>query len=58
MTGQGSGRFGRRIVLPNAVALAAGVTVGMIVDSAGGAGLAALVFACLLTLRDGRPGRR
>lgn len=48
----------RRVVLPNAIALAAGVTVGMIVGSAVGAGLATLVVACLLTLRDDSARRR
>jgi hypothetical protein len=45
----------RRHVLPNVVALAAGLTVGLIVDSAIGAGLATLAFACLFTMFDDRP---
>jgi hypothetical protein len=47
----------KRHVLPNAAALAAGVAVGSIVDSAVAAGLATLVFAWLLATLIGQPGR-
>lgn len=44
-------------VLPNAVALAAGVAVGLVVDSAIVAGLATLVFAWLLATLLAQPDR-
>jgi hypothetical protein len=45
-------------VLPSVVALAAGLTFGLIIDSAVGAGLSTLVFAGLFTMLDDRPGSR
>jgi hypothetical protein len=47
----------KRHVLPNAVALVAGLAVGLVVDSAVAAGSATLVFAWLLAALVGQPGR-
>jgi hypothetical protein len=44
----------KRHVLPNVAALAGGLTIGLIVGSAVGAGLATLVFACAFTVLQGR----
>jgi hypothetical protein len=48
----------RRHLLPNAVALLAGLVFGLIVDSGVAAGLATLVFAVLFMLLDDHPSQQ
>ena len=48
----------RRHLLPDAVALLAGLTFGLIVGSAVAAGLATLVFALLFLIIDDHPRRQ